>query len=404
MKRMLRPRSLKIMGGLFAGAAVILALWNGGTFAYRWAFEEEQTLRIAFADDLDYGQHLAELGERIHSLHPQITLEWTRIPATRFVAADDKPEATSLEGFDFVWGSSSQVRSFAAEKLLACDVDAAVWQNTDERLRLLVANKPCALPLYYADYMVVFFNKTLLPEFPGESQQLFASLKSFRDPQQNKFGMAVGEDAYSFLSFMGGAQYFEGSRPLKALAAAFENYAQLSFFKELTPTDCPEKCLIKMFVEQRSPLLIGGERLQAGLAKELGSKLGITSLTALKAAGLPLKTPYDGRYLMPLKSSPAAKKAARDAFYEVLSETKTQEILAEIWHKVPASRSTEVGRGTSYSAEAWAGVVDSFMDLDVQERTKILRRLEPILRDFHHGRYIPRQAGIALQASLEQSE
>jgi|GEM_PF-5194365 len=374
-------------------------LFDMGTYLYRWLWLEKHSVQILVSEDPDLKSHLDDLKNQVQGSYPNIEITWVGMPAQRFLDADDAPDAQVLSSIDLVWGSSAQGQKLIKAELVDCSVADRLKQSSDPRLqaRLLEGEGPlCGVPLYFADYLLVYYNKGILPEIPRHTEDFFQTISAFRDPVQERFGLGIGEDAYSFLSFMGGAQYFmPAADKSQRLTEAFDHAGDLAFGQDLTPRRCYEDCLLKMFEDSRVPLIIAGEWRMAHLKARLGDKLGVKSLEALTRVGIPLKTPYDGRFLFKLKSSPEQKQEVVQELLEYFESASAQQRLAEVLQKVPA-RSSLLGQNSANAStpqkSEWEAVRQSFLDLSPATLRETLSSLELVLPRFHRGDILSSEA------------
>ncbi len=398
----LNLRSLFWLGPLAFVLTIVLVLgafFDMGSYLYRWLLLEKQTIQILVSEDPDLKGHLEKLKIQIERTYPNIEIEWSGMPPQRFLEAGDEPVPEVLSSVDLVWGSTVQGKKLMKAQLVDCSAAELLRESSDPGLqaRLVEGAGPlCGVPLYFADYLLVYYNKSILPTMPSDPAEFFQKLAAFRDPAQERFGLGIGEDAYSFLSFIGGKDYFMPmADKTQRLTEAFEQAGDLAFGQDLTPRRCYEDCLLKMFEEARVPLIVAGEWQMTHLKARLGDRLGVSSLAALTAVGIPLKTPYDGRFLFKLKSSPKPKQQAVQEVLEYFASAEAQGRLADEMQKVPAHPSlidqSRVSASASYGFE-WGAVRQSFLDLSPESRQQTLASLELVLPRWKRGELLSSEA------------
>ncbi|WNG50479.1 extracellular solute-binding protein [Archangium minus] len=288
------------------------------------------------------------------------------------------------------------------EVRLSVRYDAHAREGSDgaargPHLALRVSNGPATpggVPLFASDYVVLAYNRDLVPEAPKTWRDIIAHGYTLKEKGTVPYGIVLAEEMHSLLPFFG--DLFQAGGPGDTTREAFALLSDLRFKYGLTPGACLSECVVQVFKEGRAPFAVIGEWRLPELRSALGGKLGLTAIPALPGSGARVRPVQRVYALFRAGEAPKRELEAADALLRFVEKESASRLMATL------GKAALQPVAASASAEELALAAASVDAVEVPEaRVRAAEAaLAPIWEQFATGRLSAEGAARSLVAAV----
>jgi arabinogalactan oligomer/maltooligosaccharide transport system substrate-binding protein len=173
-----------------------------------------------------------------------------------------------------------------------------------------VGDQLWAVPISNGNQLMLYYNKSLIPNPPADTDTMIALAKQNTDTAKKTYGLVYNQtESFWLMPWIGGfgGSVFKSDGKTPDLTSdAMKNSLQflydLKYVDKVMPSSCDYNCASDLFTTGAASMIINGDWELANYADKLGDNLGVEPLPKINATGK-YPAPYTaGAYWMVPKS------------------------------------------------------------------------------------------------------
>lgn len=226
--------------------------------------------------------------------HPNVSIE---VVNKEVEALREDFQTASLAGNapEILWTVSDHIGPFTtADIIRPVDdlIDPSVY--LDVALANMVAGgHTWGVPISYGNQLMLYWNKTLVPEAPADFDALVAKAKELTDSAAGKYGLVYNQTepfwTAPFLGGFGGAVFAaDGVTPTldtPEMKATLEFLYNLKFTDKIVPSEADYAVSDSLFKDGSAAMIVNGDWALADYLTALGDNLGLGPIPKIVATG-----------------------------------------------------------------------------------------------------------------------